>query len=776
MMDTDGDGVTDLGEVAFDTDPTDPTSTMDPDDFFVILPYNGDHVHDNLTFGTNLQVADVYFLIDTTGSMDPAIENVATSLASVIVPGIRAAIPDVQMGVGHFNDVPDGISSLGTYVPHGTEPDEPYWNVQNITADDTAVQDGLTYLYGPDFPWGGGGDTHESAVIALWSTATGNGFDECNSSVPPQVCPEIPDEMSPRRGYPCFRPESLPIIVNISDSSWHNNELGGYAYECTDTDFDDALTELNDIGARYIGVFVDHFGSDFMIDSYGAMASGTGTVDATGEPLVEKAVFGRVSETIVDLIATLATSTPQDVNAVPQDEPDDPPGANYDATVFIKNITPLHGYPDSPEGFSTMDSTRSRHWTRPRSSRPGSSCSETTSPASTAARSSSSFPPTACATSSSDHSRSRHHARRTSRSADGHDMDIAPRYIHNSHVQAMSPTPMTRALPLLLVLLAAGCGKGSNNGADADADSGDPGIDSVVTDTESDDAGLSDTASDEVTTGYHRVIAIGDNHADLDQTLAALRTGGVIDSELDWTGGDTIVVQTGDIMDRGVEEKEVIDLYETLRPLARAAGGDIINMNGNHEIMTAYADYRYVMEAACLPFMEISGLDLTNPAFDGLSDACKHRAAAFWPGGPYAQIIAEWPMIVVLQDSVFVHGGLHQKHLDYGIDAINSMTNLFLLGSIPLDYSMVGGGDDCVDWDRTYSDDEVSPTPTDCANLESVLTELGVTRLVVGHTVQSTISTSCDGLAYLIDVGMAEYYGGSVQVLEITPDGETNAL
>lgn len=332
---------------------------------------------------------------------------------------------------------------------------------------------------------------------------------------------------------------------------------------------------------------------------------------------------------------------------------------------------------------------------------------------------------------------------------------------------------LARALIPTLLVLVASCGSGSK-GQDAGSDTGDPPPE--VTDTGSEDASSTDTDADEGTTGTHRVIAIGDNHGDLDQTIAALITGGVIDTELSWTGGETIVVQTGDVIDRGPQEKEVIDLYESLRPQARAAGGDIINMNGNHEIMTAYADYRYLVEEACLPFTDLTGLDLTNPAYDGLSEACKHRAAAFWPGGPYAQIIAEWPMVVVLQDSVFVHGGLHQKHLDYGIDMINSMTRLYLLGSLPLDYEMVGGGDDCVDWDRTYSDDEVPPTPTDCANLESVLTQLGVTRLVVGHTVQATITTSCDGLAYLIDVGMSAYYGGSVEVLEILPSGETNIL
>ena len=42
-----------------------------------------DHEHRNLTFGTNLQVADVYFLIDTTGSMSDEIGRIKASLLSM---------------------------------------------------------------------------------------------------------------------------------------------------------------------------------------------------------------------------------------------------------------------------------------------------------------------------------------------------------------------------------------------------------------------------------------------------------------------------------------------------------------------------------------------------------------------------------------------------------------------------------------------------------------------------------------------------------------------
>lgn len=275
-----------------------------------------------------------------------------------------------------------------------------------------------------------------------------------------------------------------------------------------------------------------------------------------------------------------------------------------------------------------------------------------------------------------------------------------------------------------------------------------------------------------------RVIAIGDNHADLSQVIKALQIGGVIDESLAWIGEDTIVVQTGDIIDRGVEEREVIDFYENLRPEAEAAGGQILNMNGNHEIMTAYGDYRYLQEGACAAFSDLASLDTSNPAFDEFTDEnCKLRAAAFWPGGPYAQIIAEWPMVAVVQDTVFVHGGLHQKHLDYGIDEINEMTRTWLLGEGSLNYSQVGGGTDVcsVDWDRTYSDDEVPPTEEDCANLASVLEQLGVVRMAVGHTVQDHINPACDDLVWRIDTGMAVYYGGVVEVFEVL-DGSVNVL
>jgi hypothetical protein len=53
-----------------------------------------------------VRVADVYFLVDTTNSMDDTISGLQTTLTGTIIPGIHTAIDDVHFGVGRFADYP----------------------------------------------------------------------------------------------------------------------------------------------------------------------------------------------------------------------------------------------------------------------------------------------------------------------------------------------------------------------------------------------------------------------------------------------------------------------------------------------------------------------------------------------------------------------------------------------------------------------------------------------------------------------------------------------
>ena len=70
-----------------------------------------------------------------------------------------------------------------------------------------------------------------------------------------------------------------------------------------------------------------------------------------------------------------------------------------------------------------------------------------------------------------------------------------------------------------------------------------------------------------------RLVALGDLHGDLAATRAALRIAGAIDEQDQWIGDDLVVVQTGDILDRGGDELEILTLLENLATQARSAGG-----------------------------------------------------------------------------------------------------------------------------------------------------------------------------------------------------------
>ena len=355
--DTDGDGVTDLGEARGTmTDPTDPGSTIDPDDFFVVLPYNGAREVRRLQFGTDISVADVYFLIDTTGSMGGPITNVQSSLTTLAAE-IRSRIPNVQLGVGQFRDLPMSACEGGVFGLDecGDAGDEAYEHEQNITDDVSAVQTALNGLSA-----GGGADGPESHVVALFHTATGLGATYTHRSgswsIPAQNCVPVPDEPARRSGYPCFRPGALPIVVLVTDVEMHNGPSGSNPYTGVTPPppiFEQAMAALSSIGARFIGVAVNGGGRADLE----AAARATGTVDSSGTPLVVDAAGGTVSDSIIDAIGTLTGGVAQDVSTRTENVPGNPD--EFDATQFIKAVTPVEGYREGVPGagYDRFDET-----------------------------------------------------------------------------------------------------------------------------------------------------------------------------------------------------------------------------------------------------------------------------------------------------------------------------------------------------------------------------------------------------------------------------------
>ena len=384
--DSDGDGITDLGEIAGSmTDPLDASSTIPETDFFVLLPY-GEEDTRTLRFGTTISVADVFFLVDMTGSMQGERTNLIQGLLSTIIPGIQAAVPDVQFGAGGFDDYPVGNYGWARGNPFGSGAgDLPFYLLQaiapadqdfggwslsaspttcpsNVSTDDIGTISGapngtpdiLEAVQG--LPCHFGNDGPESYVPALFSTATGMGLTWAGGSIPAQSCPMIPDEAGLRRGYPCFRPGALPIILMFGDAPFHNGRDDSNAYSFSAPTYAQSVTALTSIGARVLGIFSGGSSSP----DFEGVARDTGTVDMAGNPLVFSISSNGsgLDTAVVDAVATLVGGTPQDVSTRTEDVPPNP-GA-IDATLFIKSIVPVEGFSSSGvagEGYTSKDET-----------------------------------------------------------------------------------------------------------------------------------------------------------------------------------------------------------------------------------------------------------------------------------------------------------------------------------------------------------------------------------------------------------------------------------
>ncbi|MBU8870733.1 MAG: metallophosphoesterase [Gemmatimonadales bacterium] len=260
-----------------------------------------------------------------------------------------------------------------------------------------------------------------------------------------------------------------------------------------------------------------------------------------------------------------------------------------------------------------------------------------------------------------------------------------------------------------------------------------------------------------------RIVAIGDLHGDLQATRSALRLGGAIDEQDRWIGGDLVVVQTGDQLDRGDHEKAIFDLLSRLTHEAAAAGGAFHVLNGNHELMNARLDLRYVTEGGFADFQEFAAESEADSLLQSFPPEQRGRVAAFRPGGPYALVLAKQNLFVIIGKNVFVHGGITPPHLEFGLEKLNDQVRSWLSGrgNCP---EIIHTGQSPT-WERSFSDDVEAD---DCELLARVLKELGVDRMVVGHTVQEAgITPLCEGKVWCIDTGMSAHYGGSVQVLEI---------
>jgi len=270
--------------------------------------------------------------------------------------------------------------------------------------------------------------------------------------------------------------------------------------------------------------------------------------------------------------------------------------------------------------------------------------------------------------------------------------------------------------------------------------------------------------------GASRILTVSDIHGEYDAFVEFLQNAGVIDGQRRWTWGDGHLVVLGDVFDRGDGVTECLWLIHRLEGEAKAAGGAVHLVLGNHEMMALQGDLRYTNEKYLKGIVKMTGI--------GYPDL-------FGAETELGRWLRTKPAAVRIDDVLFVHGGLGPAALQRGLslaDINGTMRKSIDMSSMALFFSdlpffLIGSEGPL--WYRGYFGPGSGYPQIMPAQLDSVLAAYGAKTVVVGHSENGVIPIKREygGKVYGVDV-IVEKLGGLSGLLyengtfrQVMPDG-----
>jgi hypothetical protein len=289
------------------------------------------------------------------------------------------------------------------------------------------------------------------------------------------------------------------------------------------------------------------------------------------------------------------------------------------------------------------------------------------------------------------------------------------------------------------------------------------------------------------------VVGMGDIHGDMLVFVGVLYLMGVINlrydeinkswSGGDWVGGNTIVVQCGDLLDRsgrGIsdsstnnrEEVDIVQYMYYLNKSAKRVGGGVYWTLGNHDIARVWwKDYQGDDKKK-------KGVVKKTPDYRkyignqviGWGGETKMKKL-FEPGGKMAKYMAmNSSFILQVGTYVFMHGGITKKMVDkiYRKFGVKYPSDFIGIVNMNVFNSFLTGEDiyktiKSMAWDRTWSSPGLTSDEECTDSMKSIFTLVGMDwnkgAFVLGHSIQNEgIPLYCKGRVWRIDMGMSEAF------------------
>jgi Calcineurin-like phosphoesterase len=235
------------------------------------------------------------------------------------------------------------------------------------------------------------------------------------------------------------------------------------------------------------------------------------------------------------------------------------------------------------------------------------------------------------------------------------------------------------------------------------------------------------------------LFVMADTHGEYAIAVELLRQQKVIDSRLKWSFGRGRLAVLGDMFDRGPNHTEILWLLYSLEAQAKAAGGAVYVMLGNHESMALGGDERYL-----------------NPKYVKVRNALNAPSyASLWDRD---SVLGQWlrtkAAVMKIGDYLCLHGGISAEVVQRGLTL--AQLNESVRGSLgdrqPDGFVMSPEGPL---WYRGYFPEAARESGSSVATADDIgkiLSFYKAKEIFVGHTIVSTVTPLYDGRVIAVQV------------------------